>query len=79
MSTEPKRARADLEKALEEALRERNRLWAELNEQRADQRELEQLRTELDAIYGSTLWKLASRYGRIKQLVRIGLERLRAG
>ncbi len=78
MSTEPKRARPDLEGALEEALRERNRLWAELNEQRADQRELEYLRAELEAIQGSTLWRLAGRYGRLKQLVRLGIERLRA-
>jgi hypothetical protein len=67
----------DVEKALEEALAERNRLWAQLNEQRADQRELEYLRRELKAIHGSTWWKLAGRYQRIKQLVRTGLERLR--
>ena len=79
MSTEPKRAPAELEKALEEALLERNRLWAQLNEQRADQRELEHLRAELDAIRGSTMWKLAGRYQRIKRIVRVGLARLRAG
>ena len=79
MSTEPKRAGADLEGALKEALRERNRLWAELSEQRADQRELEYLRAELEAIQGSRLWRFASRYGRLKQLVRLGIERLRAG
>jgi hypothetical protein len=79
VSTEPKRVPADLEKALEEALLERNRLWAQLNEQRADQRELEHLRAELDAIHGSTMWKLAGRYQRIKHLVRVGFERLRNG
>ncbi len=79
MSSEPKPARADLENALEEALRERNRLWAELGEERADQRELEDLRAELNAIHSSALWRLACRYGRIKQLARIGLERLRKG
>jgi hypothetical protein len=79
VSTEPKRAPSDLEKALEEALTERNRLWAELNEERADQRELEQLRAELAAIHGSTLWKVAGRYQRLKHVVRVGLERLRAG
>jgi len=77
VSTEPRNA-SDVEKALEEALSERNRLWAELNQERADQRELEYLRRELKAIHGSTMWKLAGRYQRIKQFLRTGLERLRA-
>ena len=77
MSTEPERIPADLEQALEEALVERNRLWAQLNEQRADQRELEYLRAELAMIRGSNMWKLAGRYQRLKQLARVGLERLR--
>jgi hypothetical protein len=76
MSAAPERE-PDVEKALEEALAERNRLWAQLNEQRADQRELEYLRRELKMIHGSTWWKLAGRYQRIKQLVRTGLDRLR--
>lgn len=67
------------EKALEEALAERNRLWAELNEARVDQRELEHLRHELDAIQTSKAWQVLGRYRRIKQLFRTGLERLREG
>jgi hypothetical protein len=76
MSAAPDRE-PDVEKALEEALAERNRLWAQLNEQRADRRELEYLRRELKMIHGSTWWKLAGRYQRMKQLVRTGLDRLR--
>jgi hypothetical protein len=68
---------SDAEKALEEALEERNRLWAQLNEQRADQRELERLRAEVEMIYGSRMWKVAGRYQRLKTLARTGLERLR--
>ena len=62
---------------LEQALAERNRLWAELNEARVDQRELEYLRRELDVIHGSRAWRVVGRYKRIKELVRTGLERLR--
>ena len=36
---------AAAEAALAEALAERNRLWEQLNEQQADQRELEHLRS----------------------------------
>lgn len=78
MSAEPETGR-DVEKALEEALAERNRLWAELNQERADQRKLEYLRRELKAIHGSTWWKIAGGYQRIKLVFRIGLERLRKG
>ncbi len=78
MSAEPERAQ-DVEQALAEALAERNRLWAQLHEQRADQRELEYLRRELKTIHGSTMWKIAGHYQRIKQLIRVGLERLRGG
>ena len=73
MSVEPDK----LEQALEEALAERNRLWAELNERQVDQRELEQLRRELNAIKGSTLWKAAGRLKGLMLLVRRGLGRLR--
>jgi hypothetical protein len=78
VSTEPQTT-SDVEKALEEALAERNRLWAELNEKRVDQRELEHLRRELDEIHSSRAWRLLGRYRRLKQLVRIGLKRLREG
>jgi hypothetical protein len=78
VSAEPQ-AGHDVDKALEEALAERNRLWAQLNEQRVDQRELEYLRRELKMIHGSTWWKIAGRYQRIKQLVATGIQRLRNG
>ena len=76
MSTAREKA-SDAEKALEEALAERNRLWAQLNEARVDQRELEYLRGELKAIHATTTWKVLGRYQRIKELLRIGLKRLR--
>jgi hypothetical protein len=78
VSVEPENARAT-ERALAEALAERNRLWAELNERRVDQAELEYLRRELDAIHRSAMWKVARRYRRLKQLVGTALERLRQG
>ena len=79
MSVEPEKKTDDLEKVLEEALAERNRLWTELNERQVDQRELEHLRNELKVVHDSTVWKLAGRYQRLKVLVRKGLERLRQG
>ena len=66
------------ERALAEALAERNRLWAALNQERVDRRELEHLRHQLDVVRGSRVWRLAGRYQRVKQLVRSGLRRLRA-
>ena len=51
---------ATAEAALEEALRERNRLWEQLSRQRADQRELDHLRAELAAVRASPLWRLAA-------------------
>ena len=77
MSVEPDKKTDDAEKALAEALAERNRLWAELQERQVDQRELEHLRRELKAIHESTMWMVAGHYQRLKQLVRKGLERLR--
>lgn len=77
MSVEPEKKTHDLEKALQEALAERNRLWAELNERQVDQRELEHLRSELKTVHDSTMWKLAGSYQRLKLLVRKGLEHLR--
>jgi len=50
---------AAAEAALEEALRERNRLWEELKGQQADQAELEYLRAELRTFRASFLWRLA--------------------
>ncbi len=79
MSVEPEKKTDDLEKALEESLAERNRLWAELNERKVDQQELEYLRSELKKMQDSTLLKLLGRYQRLKLLVRTGRERLRKG
>ena len=76
MSAEPNTTN-DLEKTLEQALAERNRLWAQLNEARVDQRELDHLRSELAVIRASRAWRLLGRYKRIKELGRTGLERLR--
>ena len=76
MSAEPQSTN-EAEKALEEALAERNRLWAELNQERADKSELEYLRRELNTIRASTWWKAARIYERIKALLRSGFERLR--
>ena len=74
MSAETERAG---DKALEEALAERNRLWAQVNEQRADQLELEYLRNELEKVHNSTTWRILGRYQRVKELARTGIERLR--
>ena len=79
MSVEPEKKTDDLEQALEAALAERNRLWAELNERKADQQELEYLRSELKKMQGSTLLKLLGRYQRLKLVARRGLTRLRDG
>jgi hypothetical protein len=65
------------EKALEEALAERNRLWAELNERQVDQRELEHLRNELKTVRDSTMWKLTVLLKRLRHVVGKGLHRLR--
>jgi hypothetical protein len=76
VTTEPKRT-TDLERALADALAERNRLWAELNAERADRRELEHLRAELASIKGSRMWKVAGRYQRLKALARSARARIR--
>lgn len=79
MSVEPEKKTDDLEKALEDALAERNRLWTELNERQVDQRELEHLRNELKMVHGSTMWKLVRDYERLKVLARKAVDRLRRG
>ena len=68
---------AAAEAALEEALRERTRLWEQLKQRQADKRELEHLRAELRTLRASRLWRLARRFERAKELVLAGLERLR--
>jgi hypothetical protein len=65
------------EAAVEEALRERNRLWEQLNRQRADQRELEHLHAELRAVRASPLWRLAGLYQRARAFVLAGWGSLR--
>lgn len=77
MSVEPEKRLDDLEKALEEALAERNRLWAELNELQVDQRELEHLRNELNEVHDSAMWKLTGHLKRLRHVVGKGLHRLR--
>ena len=77
MSVEPEKKTEDLEKALEEALAERNRLWAELNERQVDQRELEHLRKELKRVHDSPLWRLTGHLRRLKRLAHKVVERLR--
>ncbi len=46
------------EQALEQALEERTRLWAELQLHRSQERELEYLRKRLAEVEGSTWWRL---------------------
>jgi SepF-like predicted cell division protein (DUF552 family) len=77
VSVEPEKKLEDLEKALEEVLEERNRLWAELNERQVDQRELEHLRNELKTVRDSTMWKLTVLLKRLRHVVGKGLHRLR--
>ena len=77
MSVEPERKLDDVEKALEEALEERNRLWAELNERQVDQRELEHLRKQLEMVHDSPMWKLTGHLKRLRHVVGSGLHRLR--
>jgi hypothetical protein len=77
VTVDPERKTEDVEKALEEALAERNRLWAELNERQVDQRELEDLRNELKRIHDSPLWTLTGHLRRVKHLVRRVVQRLR--
>lgn len=68
---------AAAEAALEEALRERNRLWEQLKRRHADRNELEHLRAELSAVRGSPLWRLAGVLERAKRFVLAGLQALR--
>jgi hypothetical protein len=78
VSVEPEKRLDDLEKALEEALAERNRLWAELKEVQVDQRELEHLRNELETVHNSPMWKLTGHLKRLRHVVGVALHRLRA-
>jgi hypothetical protein len=57
-SAERRAARA--EAALTEALRERNRLWEELQRRRADERELDHWRRRVTEVEGSAWWRLGA-------------------
>jgi hypothetical protein len=51
-------ASTDTERALEEAQRERARLWEQLHEQRAAEREVEHLRAEIARMESSLSWRI---------------------
>jgi hypothetical protein len=48
----------DAERALDEALRERARLWEQLHEQRAAEREVEHLRAQIARMESSLSWRI---------------------
>jgi hypothetical protein len=48
----------DTERALGEALRERARLWEQLHEQRAAEREVEHLRAKIARMESSLSWRI---------------------
>jgi hypothetical protein len=48
----------DTERALEEALRERARLWEQLHEQRAAEREVEHLKAQIARMEASLSWRI---------------------
>ena len=51
-------ASTDVEQALQEALRERARLWEQLHEQRAAQREVEDLKAQISKMESSLSWRI---------------------
>jgi hypothetical protein len=74
------------EAALEEALAERNRLWAELHERAASDRELEYYRNLTQKMEDSLSWRITTPLRTLKRLwisgrpkVRRLLEQTRAG
>lgn len=48
----------DTERALEEALRERARLWEQLHEQRAAEREVDDLKAQIARMESSLSWRI---------------------
>lgn len=48
----------DTERALEEALQERARLWEQLHEQRAAEREVEELKATIARMQSSLSWRI---------------------
>lgn len=63
------------DEALEEALRERARLWEQLHEQKALEREVEDLRRKVARMEGSISWR-ATKPLRVAKLI---WDRRRAG
>jgi hypothetical protein len=51
------REATDTGRALEEALAEKARLWAQLHDQRANERELEHLRSQVAQMESSLSWR----------------------
>lgn len=56
--------------ALEQALKERNELWEQLNEERFDRAELESLRARVAMMESSLSWKLGKPLRDAKAFVR---------
>jgi hypothetical protein len=56
--TDPEERAAAAEAALEEALRERAELWARVNELRAQDREVQDLRAEVAYLRGTISWRI---------------------
>jgi hypothetical protein len=52
------REATDTERALEDALRERARLWEQLHEQRAAEREVEELKAKIARMESSLSWRI---------------------
>ncbi|HEX8856962.1 MAG TPA: hypothetical protein VF752_15310 [Thermoleophilaceae bacterium] len=58
ITTDWERRARDAEAALEESLRERNRLWEELQALKADAREVEAAKREVYRVETSASWKV---------------------
>jgi predicted RNase H-like nuclease (RuvC/YqgF family) len=65
----------DVERELEGLRRERARLWEQLHDQRADQRELEHLREKVAMMEGSLSWRVTEPL-RVAKLAWYRLRRL---
>ena len=68
----------DLERRLDEALRERARLWEQLHEQRALENEVEHLRARVVQMESSLSWRLTKPL-RVGKLYWAKLRRVLAG
>ena len=65
----------EIERELEGLRRERARLWEQLHDQRADQRELEHLRAKVAMMEGSLSWRVTKPL-RVAKLAWYRLSRL---